>query len=143
VSAYPDNERQGKLFIAGGVAAIVSGFVLQAYAVNSVANQAPPQFFSNSGRMAGLAQVGWLLVVGGLILAVIGVIRYAQSGPDSHAVAFTPAPAGYPVAPAPASPTVVATSSAPVSTPAFCSSCGSRIVGEGRFCASCGTSTAH
>jgi hypothetical protein len=142
VSAYPDNDRQGKLFIAGGVGALVSGFVLQAYAVNSVANQPPPMFLSNSGSMAGLAEIAWLLMMGGLILTIIGVIRYAQSGRDDRAVAFTPAPAGYPATPAPVSPTVVV-ASAPASTPAFCSSCGSRIVGEGRFCSSCGTSTAR
>jgi hypothetical protein len=142
VNAYADSGRQGKLFILGGVAALVSGFVLQAYAVNSVANEAPPQMFASSGRMTGLAQIAGLLMLGGLILTVIGVIRYAQSGRDGRALPFAPAPVAYPVATAPGSPTV-AMSVAPAAAPAFCSSCGARIAGEGRFCSSCGTSTAH
>ena len=145
MSAYQDNGRQGKLFIAGGVAALVSGFLLQAFAVNSAATEAPPQWSSSYGTMSGLAQIAGLLMLGGLILTVIGVIRYAQSGSDGRTLAFTPAPAGptmaaMPVTPAPV---VVATSAAPVSTLPFCSSCGARITGEGRFCSSCGTSTAH
>jgi hypothetical protein len=143
VSAYPDNGRQGKLFILGGVGALVSGFVLQAVAVHTAATEAPPQWSSNSAGMAGLAEVAWLLIVGGVILTIIGVIRYAQSGSDGRVLAFTPAPAGPAVATVPVSPAVVARSGAPFATPAFCSSCGARIVGEGRFCASCGTSTAH
>jgi hypothetical protein len=143
VSAYPDNGRQGKLFIFGGVAALVSGFALQAFAVRSAANEAPPQWSSSSGNMAGLAEIAWLLMVGGVILAIIGVIRYAQSGTDGPALAFTPAPVGQPVATVPATRADVAMTVAPASTRAFCSSCGARIVGEGRFCSSCGTSTAH
>ena len=145
MSAYRDNGRQGKLFIFGGVAALVSGFALQAFAVSSAANEAPPQWSSNSGSLAGLAEVAWLLMVGGVILTIVGVIRYAQSGSDGRTLAFTPAPAGPTVAAMPVTPApvVVATSAAPVSTRPFCSSCGARIVGEGRFCASCGTSTAH
>ena len=145
MSAYPDNGRQGKLFILGGVAALVSGFVLQAYAVNTVAGEAPPQWSSSYGSMSGLAEIAWLLMVGGVILTIVGVIRYAQSGSDSRTLAFAPAPAGpsVPTMPVTSAPVVVATSAAPVSTRPFCSSCGARIVGEGRFCASCGTSTAH
>jgi hypothetical protein len=134
MSAYQDNGRQGKLFIAGGVAALVSG-----------SNEAPPQWSSSYGTMSGLAQIAGLLMLGGLILTVIGVIRYAQSGSDGRTLAFTPAPAGPAVAAMPVTPApvVVATSAAPVSTLPFCSSCGARITGEGRFCSSCGTSTAH
>lgn len=120
MSAYPVNARQGRVTIAAGVGAVFSGLVLQALSVQSAATEAPPQFGSNPGlgNTALLAGIAWLLIVAGVVLTVIGVIRYAQSGRPAAAVTDQ--------------------SSVPVSTPAFCSACGAGIVGEGRFCASCG-----
>jgi hypothetical protein len=131
VSAYPVNARQGKGTIGAGVAAIAAGFVVQAINIQSVASHPPLQLGSEPsyGNVAALSVIAGLLVLGGIVLAVIGVIRYAQSGPER-------------VAAAGASPART-TARAPVSKPAFCSSCGAAIVGEGRFCASCGTPAAH
>ncbi|MGN6378397.1 MAG: hypothetical protein ACTHNU_05555 [Gaiellales bacterium] len=142
MSAYPVNRRQGKITIVAGVAAIISGFVLQGVNAQSFASEAPPQFASNTGSVTLVAEIAGLLILCGVITTVIGVIRYAQSGRDDSPM-FAPAPAGRVMAAAPAGHPGVAATSAPVSAPAFCSSCGARIAGEGRFCASCGTSTAR
>jgi hypothetical protein len=79
------------------------------------------------------------VIVSGVIITIIGIIRYAQSGGDSAAVAASASNAH--------TATIVggraATASVPVSIAAFCSSCGAAIVGEGRYCASCGTPTTH
>jgi membrane protease subunit (stomatin/prohibitin family) len=117
--------------IAGGVGLIVAGTLLQAINIQSAASEAPPQFgSSNIGNIAALGMIAGLLVLAGVITSVIGVIRYAQSG-------------GERLASAPAAPVQRPVASSPVATPAYCSSCGAGIVGEGRFCASCGASTAH
>lgn len=128
MSTYPVREREGKGTIAAGLAAIVVGFLLQAINMQSAVTQAPPQFGSdNLGNMAALAGIAGLLILAGIITTIIGLIRYAQSG--SEGTVASASPAGQPVM------------STPVSKPAFCSSCGAGIVGEGRFCASCGAST--
>jgi hypothetical protein len=136
VSSYAVNGRQGKLLIGCGVTALASGFVLQALAVRSLAGQAPPQWSSNSGGASALAEIGWVLVVGGLIATILGVIRYAQSGGNAPSRAT-------PTAATALGNTAGVPDSSGTSTHAFCSSCGARIVGEGRFCASCGAPSAH
>jgi hypothetical protein len=127
MSTYPVSTRQGKGTIAGGIALIVAGAVLQMVNIQSAASQGPPEFGSGNdlGNMAALATISGLLVLGGVITIIIGVIRYAQSGPERVAV------------------TAPAVQSTPAAKPAFCSSCGAGIAGEGRFCSSCGASTAH
>ena len=111
--------------------------------MQSFASQAPPQFGSNSGlgRSALLSPISGIVIVGGVIITIIGIIRYAQLGGDGPAVAAS-APVAHTGATV-GSHAGTAMSSVPVSTPAFCSSCGAAIVGEGRYCASCGTPTAH
>jgi len=130
------NLREGKAMIAWGVAAMVSGMAVQAFNVHSAATQAPPQFATNAGAMTLVSGLAGLLIVTGLILSIVGVIRYAQSGGPSHAT-YRPATVDVPPSaveqPIPAQP----------SAGAYCSACGARIVGVGRFCASCGTSTSH
>jgi hypothetical protein len=127
--------------IGAGVAALAMGLVLQALVVRSVSGEAPPQFGMNAGLgdAAALSLIAEPAIVTGVILAIIGVIRYAQSGrpnpvvfssPAVHTVATEPSHAG-------------TAQSAAVSAPAFCSSCGAGIVGEGRYCASCGAPTAR
>lgn len=138
MSAYPVNPRRGRVLIAAGVAAALAGFVLQAVNVHSFATEAPPQIMADAGGTALLGEIAGLLIVTGIVLAIVGVVRYAQS-----------AGGAYPVRMAPAGPAVGVTpmrdpgAGAPASMPAFCSSCGARIAGEGRFCASCGTPTGH
>ncbi len=127
MSAHQAQERQGrqgKASIVLGVAALLVGLVLQAVAAQSVAGQAPPMFVANAGSTAFLGEMAGLVMLGGAILAVVGIIRYAQSGSDGSAV----------MAPAPADRTSAVT---------FCSSCGDRLAGEGRYCSSCGTPTAR
>lgn len=123
MSAYQVSGRRGKGMIGAGLAAVVLGFAVQAYNVQSVAGQAPPQLGSSPGfgDVALLAEIAWLLIVGGVIVTIIGVVRYAQSEP--RAAAGTPTRA--------------------LGAPAFCASCGAGIVGDGRFCASCGAATAR
>ena len=121
--------------IAWGVTAMVSGMALQAFNVHSAATQAPPQFGTNAGAMTLVSGLASLLMVTGLILSIVGVIRYAQSGP-SHA---TYGPTTVDVTPS----AVEQPNPAQPSAGAYCSACGARIVGVGRFCASCGTSTSH
>lgn len=143
VSTYVVGRRQGKGTIIAGVVAIVAGLALQALNVQSFASQAPPQFGSNPGlgRSALLSGIAGLVIVSGVIITIIGIIRYAQSGGDGAAVSAS-APLMHTVA-AVGGYAGTAMSSVPVSTPAFCSSCGAAIVGKGRYCASCGTPTAH
>ncbi len=123
--------------IGAGVAAILSGIALQAFTVQSVASQAPPQFGSNTGSATLTATIAGLLIVSGIVLTIVGVIRYAQSGGRvqplaEHVGAVQSAPNAS-----------AATSGGGGSTAAFCSTCGAGVVGEGRFCASCGASIAR
>jgi len=132
MSTYPVAGRDGKGMIAGGVGLIVAGTLLQAVNIQSAASEAPPQFGSSDiGNMAALGMIAGLLVLAGVITTIIGVIRYAQSGGDRVAASVPAVAVEQPAA------------STPVPAPAFCSSCGAAIVGEGRFCTSCGTSTSH
>jgi hypothetical protein len=112
--------------------------------VQSVASEAPPQFGTSPslGRASLLAEIAWLLIVGGVILTIIGVIRYAQSG-GGRVAGLAPVPIEHVVASVPGNYAGVAKSSVPVPAPAFCSSCGAGIVGEGRYCGSCGAPTAR
>jgi hypothetical protein len=140
VAVHPVNARQGKVTIAVGIAAIVSGFAVQAANVQSFASQPPPQWGSNSGSATLLSAIAALVIVTGVILTIIGMIRYAQSG-RHPAVVFAPTSVEHTVGSTPqADRTRTSTSDL---APVFCSSCGARISGEGRYCASCGTSTAH
>ena len=126
MSAYQANERQGrqgKVTLVVGVAVVLLGFVLQAINAHSVATQAPPMFLANAGRTALLGEIAGFVILGGAILTIVGVIRYAQSGRDGSLV----------IAPAPIDQTGAGT---------FCSSCGDRLAGKGRYCASCGKPTA-
>lgn len=123
-----------------GVALIVSGAALQALNVQSFASQAPPGFASNSSSVTLVATIASLLFLSGLIVTVIGTIRYAQSGRDGARV-FSPTPVQLTIGAD--SRTDESTVDMPVPTPAFCSSCGARIVGEGHYCAACGTPTAR
>jgi hypothetical protein len=82
-----------------------------------------------------MSEIAGLVILSGVIITIIGIIRYAQSGGvaasvPAHTVATLEGHG-------------TATGSVPVSTPAFCSSCGAAIVGEGCYCASCGTPTAR
>jgi hypothetical protein len=122
VSAYQANARQGKLTLVAGVAAVLSGFVVQAINLHSLTTQGPPMMFTDIGSTVLLGQIAGFVILGGVILTIVGIVRYAQSGSDSTSV----------VAASPAQPTVAST---------FCSSCGARIVSEGRYCPSCGTPT--
>ena len=122
--------------IGVGIAAIAVGFLLQALVVRAVSSEAPPQFGMNSGfgDAAAVSMVTGLAILGGLVLAIIGVVRYAQSGATTPVVFSSPAA---PTAEAEPSRGGAAQSAAP----AFCSSCGAGLVGEGRYCASCGAPT--
>jgi hypothetical protein len=124
VSAYQASEREGKVTLVVGVAAVLLGFLLDAINAHSLATQAPPLMLSNAGSAALLGEIAGFLILGGVILIMVGIFRYAQSGSDGPS----------PIAPAPVERTGAAT---------FCSSCGDRIVGRGRYCASCGTPTAR
>jgi uncharacterized membrane protein HdeD (DUF308 family) len=143
MSAYVVKRRQGKGTIVAGVVTIVAGLALQALSVQSFASQAPPQFGSNPGlgSSALLSEIAGLVIVSGVIITIIGTIRYAQPGGDGPAVASS-APVAHTVA-AVRSHAGAVMRSVPVTTPAFCCSCGAAIVGQGRYCASCGTPTAH
>jgi hypothetical protein len=131
----PVNAREGKLTIGAGVAAMMSGIALQAFTVQSVANQAPPQFGSNTSSATLISTIAGLLILSGIVLTIVGVIRYAQSGGGrvqplpEHTGAIQTAPDA-----------IAGMSSGSASTAAFCSTCGAGVVGEGRFCASCGAS---
>lgn len=118
--------------IGVGIAAIAVGFLLQALVVRAVSSEAPPQFGMNSGfgDAAAVSMVTGLAILGGLVLAIIGVVRYAQSGATTPVVFSSPAAA-----------TAEAEPSGRGAAPAFCSSCGAGLVGEGRYCASCGAPT--
>ncbi len=140
MSGYPISGRQGKGTIVVGVAAIAAGFAVQAANVYSVAQTPGFLATSNFGRAAMLSEIAWLLILCGVVVTIIGGIRYAQSGPSTltaagvervHAVASQPAPGPH------------VASAVPVAAPAFCSACGTAIAGEGRFCSSCGASTAR
>jgi hypothetical protein len=126
VSAYQANERQGrqgKVTLVVGVAVVLLGFVLQAVNAHSVATQAPPMFLANAGRTALLGEIAGFVILGGAILTIVGIIRYAQSGSDgSSAIAAAPIDR--------------------MDAATFCSSCGDRLAGKGRYCASCGKPTA-
>jgi hypothetical protein len=139
VSATPVNARQGRFTIGIGVALIVSGAALQALNVQSFASQAPPGFASNS-NVTLLATVASLLFLSGVIVTIIGTIRYAQSGRDGAGY-FSPTTERHTIGTE--SRTDESAVDTPVSTPRFCSSCGARIVGAGHYCASCGTPTAR
>jgi hypothetical protein len=131
VSTLQAYRRQGKITIVAGVAAVVLGFVLQAITARSFVTQAPPQFGSNVGSTALLGEIAGLVSLGGVIITIVGIVRYAQSGSDGSTVPARALDQG-----------TGATTSRSQASPAFCSSCGNRIVGEGRYCASCGTPTA-
>lgn len=125
MSAYQANERQsrqGKITLVVGVAVVLFGLVLQAINAHSVATQAPPMFLANAGRTALLGELAGFLILGGAIMTIVGIIRYAQSGSDGSSG----------IAPAPVGRTGAGT---------FCSSCGDRLAGKGRYCASCGEPT--
>ncbi len=140
MSANPVNARQGKLTIGMGVALIMSGAALQALNVQSFASQAPPGFASDSSSVTLAATVASLLFLSGVIVTILGTIRYAQSGRDGAGV-ISPTPVQHTIRAE--SRTDESTVDMPVSTHAFCSSCGARIVGAGHYCASCGTPTAR
>ncbi len=144
MSTSPDSDRQGKGTIVAGVVVVAAGVGLQALNVYSFANQAPPQFGSTAdfGSTALLSGIAWLLIVSGVVLTIVGIIRYAQSGTQGLSMP-SPALVGHPTATASAGNAGVASSSASVSTPAFCSACGAKLVGEGRFCAACGAPAAR
>jgi len=143
MNAYVARRRQGKGTIVAGVVAVVAGLAVQALNVQSFASQAPPQFGSNSGlgRSALLSSIAGLVIVGGVIITIIGIVRYAQASGDGAAGAVS-APVAHTLATV-GSHGGTAMSSVPVSLPAFCSTCGAAIVGEGRYCASCGTPAAR
>ena len=125
MSAYQANERQGrqgKVTLVVGVAGVFLGFVLQAINAQSIATQAPPMFLANAGRTALLGEIAGFVILGGAIVTIVGIIRYAQSGSDGSSG----------IAPAPVGRTGAGT---------FCSSCGDRLAGKGRYCASCGEPT--
>jgi len=123
VSAYQANARQGKFTLVAGVAAVLSGFVMQAINMRSLTTQGPPMMFSNTGSTLLLGQIAGFVMLGGVILTIVGIVRYAQSGSDGTSVIAAP---------------IQRTGAS-----TFCSSCGARIVGEGRYCASCGTATTN
>jgi uncharacterized integral membrane protein len=125
VSAVEVQERQGKFILVAGVTGVLLGIVLQAINVHSVATQPPPVFVSGAGGSAALVgTIAGFVVLGGVILAIVGIVRYAQSGSDGSSV----------IGPAPTQRTGAAK---------FCSSCGAGLTGEGRYCSSCGTPTAN
>jgi hypothetical protein len=127
VSAYQANERQGrqgKITLVVGVAVVLVGFVLQAINVHSIATQGQPMFLANPGRTALLGQIAGFVILGGVVVTIVGIIRYAQSGSVGSSM----------------------TASAPMDRTGaggFCSSCGDRLAGKGRYCASCGSPTAR
>jgi hypothetical protein len=121
VSAYQGNARQGKVTLLVGVVAVLLGFVMQAINVHSFATQGP-MMFSNSGSTVLLGQIAGFVILGGVLLTIFGIVRYAQSGSDGSSV----------IGAAPIQRTGAST---------FCSSCGARIVGAARYCASCGKPT--
>jgi len=131
VSGYPISGRQGKGTIVVGVAAIAAGLAVQVANVYSVAQTPVFLTASNFGRVAVLSEIAWLLILCGVVVTIIGVIRYAQSDPSRLTAA--PVQRVRPVASQPA----------PSPHVAFCSACGTAIAGEGRFCSSCGASTAR
>ena len=139
VNATQVTARQGKVTIVVGVAALLSGFVLQAIAAHSFATQPPPEIVSNAGTTALLGEIAGFVILGGVILTIVGIFRYAQSGGDGFSV-IAPAPVGQTGVAAPGGHVGPAENTARVST-AFCSACGSRIVGVGRYCSACGTPT--
>lgn len=129
VSAYqadqrPTGRRRGKASLVVGVGVVLMGFVLQEVNAHSAATQAPPMFIANAGRTALLGQIAGFVILGGAILTIVGVIRYAQSGGERPSV-LAPTPIGR------------------TDTARFCTSCGDRIAGKGRYCASCGTPTTN
>jgi len=121
VSSHPARVRQGKGMIAAGVAALAAGLLIQTLAVQSVGGEAPPQLgiASGFGDAAATSFTAELMTLAGLVLAIVGIVRYAQG--DGHTEPAAPAPRA--------------------TAPAFCSSCGAAITGKGRFCSSCGTRT--
>ena len=125
MSAYQANERQGrqgKVTLVVGVAVVLSGFVLQAVNARSIATQGPPMFLADAGRTALLGEIAGFVILGGAILTIVGIIRYAQSGSHgSSMIASTPMDR--------------------TGTGMFCSACGDRLAGMGRYCASCGMPT--
>jgi len=143
VSSYPGSEREGKGAIIAGVAAIAAGVVVQALNVYSFATQAPPQFGSTGdfGTAALVSGIAWLLIMSGVVLTIVGIVRYAQSG--GHGVSVSaPGLVGHPAGTA-GRHAGAAGASASLSTQAFCSSCGARLLGEGRYCSACGTPAAR
>ena len=130
VSAYQAHERQarqgrqGKVTLVVGIAGVLCGFVLQAINAHSVATQAPPMFLANAGRTALLGEIAGVVILGGVIVTIVGIIRYVQSGSDESPVS-APAPIDW------------------SGERRFCASCGDRLAGKGRYCASCGTPTAR
>jgi hypothetical protein len=120
VRAYQARVRQGKITLVAGVVGLLVGFVLQAVNAHRAA-EAPPMMLSSSDSTALLAQIAGFVLLGGVILVIVGIVRYAQSG--SALAVPPPGPTERPRA------------------GTFCTSCGERITGKGRFCASCGTPT--
>ncbi len=131
MNGYPISGRQGKGTIVVGVATIAAGLAVQAANVYSVAQNSVFLTASSFGRAAMLSEIAWLLILCGVVVTIIGIIRYAQSG--SSTLTAAPVQRTRPVASQPA----------PGPHVAFCSACGTAIAGEGRFCSSCGASTAR
>lgn len=122
MSTYAEGGRQGKGTIVAGIAAVGAGMLMQTLNVYTFSTQAPMELGSTGGfgSAALVSGISGLLIMGGIVLTIVGIIRYSQSGQNATLAQPTPA-------------------FTPAASPNYCSSCGAKLVGEGRFCAACGT----